>query len=1336
MALNKFHLNNFMEGLDKDSSNLFIKNTKYRHAENIRLNTEIGATGGSLENIRGNLASFTIPDTYEVYEIIPILPVAPASLIYSLSITTNSITYTVGGLLTTIENLYNDIVAVVNPAYVKVAYNSTSIIITGLVSTLNAPVLSGVSGSVNLILGAKTGLRIVGSTPLKDDIYIYTSDETATNPTTSGGQIWKLTYNNTTNFCNISLVYNNMCNFSTGNYIPDDDGSIGVNEDSETQKIFWTDNFNYLRYLNVADPQCFATTLESLSIFPLFTPNVPVLTSINQNGSLTAGVKQYAYRLRNGVSGSSTNFSPVSLMVNIIAEPEASSYQDYYPGGATTNKSVTYYISEIDNSYSHIEIAVIERTDSFSVPTISIIKQEPITADIYRFTHYGTEAAISITLEEFLISSIVFDTVKSISSKDNYLFATNVVINNPDIDWDARAYRFPISSLNTQIKSADNTITLITSTTLSSVPETHDCINPNQDPDNTSGGLYNYEAGTTILGGTGTNISYRFKTKELIADDIYNSIPSTSNYQPPYTTNNRVTTVNTMNGNTVFNNDFAPTMKSPYLSQLYRTGWCEETYRYGIVLYKNGIKTPVKWIADIRFPRFNDTNFYPGTAASQNSISDFRLHFIGSDGKLYLQVPYLEFTVNTSNHPEITAYEIVRVKREESDKSVLSYFVTSPVNEVGVDFFANNNTVGVSTHKIIINSPEFLFNKYQAVNGDILKFRGTITTTNLSNSTALTLNFNAYKPTSNPSFTSLTSIIPDNLYAIPSSYSNEVVVSLGAGINFRNRNSTSTPLYLGSKCLLATKSSSAFPMVSLANSKYFGLISRTNSGQYGGNTYNARTNNIYISTNSYRIAHSAIQTTSVFGGDAFINLFEMQEKFKNWGSIVGDPGSNKESHTFFYPIISSVNTDLREGAYVSNTAFPNNGTSIDLAEDFTYNNIWSSEDELKVFLPVNSSFKEIEEYPARTYSSQVKIIGELGESWGLFKDADYINMENQYGSVNKTLVFRNKLMYWQDKAFGVIEINPRALIPDASGTYLITGTGSLLNNFTYLSNKSGLKNQRVICPSDNAIYWVDDLSRKFNRFSGEEGLASFSILKGMDSWFKTALFKFYDKHMTYDYDNDEVLITYLSNSHGDDYTLVYSERVGGFTGFQSATPPVYVNSKYALFSPSSTSSVVYIHNKGDYGNFYGTVYPSSVQFITNPSPINTKQYLAQLWYSTAYNSSNIELRDETFTSKLYNTDYQSSGDVTISNPTNTKRVFRDWRTSVDKNIILDTSYDVAINNSANQNTAKPYKDNMMDKFLSTTLTYDNTNNNKLCLHYVATEYQLLENDYMISSIDQ
>lgn len=1327
MAVNKFHLNTFTEGLDRDTSNLFIKNSKYRDALNVRLVSELGNTGGSIENIKGNLLSFTVPDTYEVYEITPIIPITP--VLYTLSFTTNSITYSINGLFSTIEGMYNDIVAVVNPTYVLVSYNADSIVITGLVSSMTPPNLSGVSGNVNLLVSAKTGLRIIGSTSLRDDIYIYTTEETATNPVSSSGQIWKVVNNPTTNTSDITLKYNNICNFSSGNLISDDDGSIGVYEDSETNKIFWTDNFNYLRYLNVADPQCFATKLESLSIFPLFTPNIPVLSSINQNGSLSAGVKQYAYRLRNGVSGSSTNFSPLSTMVNIIAEPEASNYQDYVPGGAATNKSVTYYISEIDNSYSYIEIAAIERSDSFSIPTISIIKQEPITSDIYRFTHYGTEAAISITLEEFYISSLVFNTVKSISSKDNYLFATNVVITNPDIDWDARAYRFLISSLNSQIKSADNSTTLITSATLSSISETHDCINPNQDPDNTTGGLFNYEAGTTILGGTGTNISYRFKTKELIADDVAASFPShPTDYQPPYTTNNRVTTVSVMNGNTIFNNDFAPTMKSPYLSQLYRTGWCEETYRYGIVLYKNGIKTPVKWIADIRFPRFNDTNAYPGTAATLNGITDFRLGFVGADNKLYLQVPYLEFTVNTSNHPEITAYEIVRVKREESDKSILSYFTSTNVSEVGMDFFIDDASSATSGHKIVLNSPEFLFNKYQAVNGDILKFKGTLPVYAVSTGSSSIYLYKDYSFT----FSAVNDISPDNLYSVPTSSTTEVVIPLGSGTSFRNRKSTSTPYWLGCKCLLATKASSLFP----TGSQYFGLIHRNNSGQYGGNTYNARSSNVYISTNSYRVVHSNIQTLQVFGGDAFINLFDQQRRFKNWGSVVGNPGTDKQSHSYFYPIISSVNTDLREGTFVSNTAFPNNGTSIDISEDFTYNNLWSTEDELKVFLPINNSFKEVEEYPARTYSSQVKIMGELGESWGLFKDADYINMENQYGKVNKTLVFKNKLLFWQDKAFGAIEVNPRALIPDASSTYLITGTGSVLNNFIYLSNKTGLKSQRALCPSDNAVYWIDELSRKFLRFSGEEGVTSLSIIKGMDTWFKKDLYKPYTKHLTYDYDNDEVLITYLSNSHASDYTLSYSERTGGFIGFQSATPDVYINSKYALFSPSSTSTQsVYIHNKGDYGSFYGTIYPSDIKFISNPSPINTKQYLAQLWYSTAYNSSEVELRDETFTSKLYNTEYQSSGDITLTNNSNMKRVYRDWRTSVDKNIIIDTSYDVGVNNSTNQNANKPYKDNMMDKYLATTLIYDNINNKKLCLYYVTTEYQLLENDYMISSVE-
>ena len=83
-------------------------------------------------------------------------------------------------------------------------------------------------------------------------------------------------------------------------------------------------------------------------------------------------------------------------------------------------------------------------------------------------------------------------------------------------------------------------------------------------------------------------------------------------------------------------------------------------------------------------PSYGDTNPNPDYAASLGFAAlgvtpDFRLSFNIGTADLYTQALYVKFTVNISSINDlISGYQIVRVKREGSDKTILGAGMINP----------------------------------------------------------------------------------------------------------------------------------------------------------------------------------------------------------------------------------------------------------------------------------------------------------------------------------------------------------------------------------------------------------------------------------------------------------------------------------------------------------------------------------------------------------------------------------------------------------------------------------------------------------------------------------
>ena len=76
-------------------------------------------------------------------------------------------------------------------------------------------------------------------------------------------------------------------------------------------------------------------------------------------------------------------------------------------------------------------------------------------------------------------------------------------------------------------------------------------------------------------------------------------------------------------------------------------------------------------------------------------------------------------------------------------------------------------------------------------------------------------------------------------------------------------------------------------------------------------------------------------------------------------------------------------------------------------------------------------------------------------------------------------LFKDKLLFWQDKAFGIVSSNERTALTDTNNNQIILGNGGILQRFDYISTAYGMKpNQFVTTQSNHNLYFWDGYEKR------------------------------------------------------------------------------------------------------------------------------------------------------------------------------------------------------------------------------------------------------------------
>lgn len=156
-------------------------------------------------------------------------------------------------------------------------------------------------------------------------------------------------------------------------------------EAEDNIKLYIADSEKPLLLVNIA------TTRQELSIddmysYPQASLDAPKFAGIGDNGTLTAGLYQYAYLLYNK-NGLSTEMSRTTKLIPLVNQGSSWWSTGYEKGYG--NKSIVIKISIADTKMTKIRVYRIKYVENGQIPTIELIKDQNITANDMYVTDSG-----------------------------------------------------------------------------------------------------------------------------------------------------------------------------------------------------------------------------------------------------------------------------------------------------------------------------------------------------------------------------------------------------------------------------------------------------------------------------------------------------------------------------------------------------------------------------------------------------------------------------------------------------------------------------------------------------------------------------------------------------------------------------------------------------------------------------------------------------------------------------------------------------------------------------------------------------------------------------------
>lgn len=328
---------------------------------------------------------------------------------------------------------------------------------------------------------------------------------------------------------------------------------------------------------------------------------------------------------------------------------------------------------------------------------------------------------------------------------------------------------------------------------------------------------------------------------------------------------------------------------------------------------------------------------------------------------------------------------------------------------------------------------------------------------------------------------------------------------------------------------------------------------------YGGYSFTNRLTNIYYGDGNY--FESINKWNTVFDGDCHVETFEYTSMHKVYGTYTKDGTDNLQfpnTHmiTYSIPTESNIWCKFQHGWTFSSNAIDNYASFIqaepcEITEayvqkdpEYVYNSVYSV---YNTSMPL-AAYDDLnpQDYnktiDTRVYYSDLKQNDEIIDSWCKFRSSNFIDVDQEYGSITDICTFKNVLTFFQEQSFGILSVNDRSVATDNSGQNIVLGTGGVLDRYDYYSNTYGMHKQQFcsVCTT-GGLYWFDSHNNVICLFDGQSVVQlskQGKVQNILNKYKKNDNFKvFYNNRY------NEVVFNVLS----DDMQIVYNEMLGKFT---------------------------------------------------------------------------------------------------------------------------------------------------------------------------------------------
>lgn len=1082
-------------------------------------------------------------------------------------------------------------------------------------------------------------IRVVGGVRMNDYIVLLTTDNPEVNED-GLSQIWLFKYNPETKRVLTSsglalslgdnllldehLVYNNIINLSQKHPIRDIKSRY---ENESIGRIVWCDGNNFIGNINVLNPELYNLNPSLIYINPEVSFSKPLITSVsNTGGAIPAFSKvQILYKLVDS-SNKETNFSPVSNAV-IIPEGNPDNYKEYMRGfskpftteGVNNSGSLTFEIRDIDTNFEFIKLyAVIYNQTNDNLEFVDYrayeFKTIPVNSFIREQFTFSEGGIIEISSQE--INSLNFNASiipQSIEIHNNRLVALNNSRNSVEFDYDCRAYRFRNDGSTTLTSETGFIPSLNYSSSedleefFNSVQENHDCINNENylsyinDYFNEDSLNLKFQSDGITVGGEGPNLKYKFTYDTTkYADSTHRwDLINQSEENGPLTFSQTTKILNDLpnQNQTVQVNEF--NINSPITNSLITGFMPGEIYRFGLVARdKTGNTSFVNWIGDIKIPdyfevlsqRNNDSNVVPQVG--------IEFTFKNQLPENIKSVEFVYVPKNIGNKVVLDYVSLKRIRRRNNDPQELqvdpsglvsvpdindSWIIYSPLNQLrSVRFPSNFNLIAASAMNRISKSTSI-----------VGKNREFVTLVSKLSNEQQIINKSIHK-------------VNNVNYLVGNFFEGAADNSIPTQINFQGKNFRNVVQQIFSSSNIFSLGGTGYLFESNINNLGFSpnrviFLAFKNSNRHGGETFQSRSQNTYTTTGCYLKAENILLNTAynVWGGDTNGVIRTYQEL-----GLSSEAGSHERvAHLISYPTYTDVPFWFRTKPAVEVGNVLGNAPNQNDKFLQVYNQTLSTQN---IYFPKPLRFLENNQFPHEIVVSNRKIDGELTDSWSIFEANNVKNVNGIFGAITKGINYKDKLVFFQERAFGIQIIDERVQSVDTTGQLLKVGDGAILPKENYISTEIGCYHPFSIISLESGLYFFSGVRRNLYKFS--EGALPLDIMTGISSeidrltrgLLERTDNHFNNRYISAGYDTVNRALRFTFSNGKENATWVYDEFNQVFTTKLTSYPLLYINTDYDLFTVDKYNipqSSIVLQNFGKINTFRDITYPSEVIYL-------------------------------------------------------------------------------------------------------------------------------------------